>query len=81
MWVCVLSQLTIPFHFLLGSWPRPAAAAAPLLRWSWAELAPGLEQGEERKRRLQTQGKSSVDQVFKGEHKVKLTDAYRGGKR
>lgn len=51
--MCVLSWLEVPFHFPLGSLPGPAAAAAPLLHWSSAELAPALEQIEGRKRRLQ----------------------------
>lgn len=56
--VCVFSRSELPFHFLLGSSPGPAAAAAPLLRWSRAELAPGLGLLEERKRRLRGQRQS-----------------------
>lgn len=49
--MCGFHCSELPFHFPLGSSPRPAAAAAPLLHWSRGELVPGLELLEERKRR------------------------------
>lgn len=62
----------VPFHSPLGSWPRPAAAAAPPLRWWRVELVPGLELLEERTRRLQGErGRAEESIVGSGKKKKK----------
>lgn len=77
----VLSPLELPFHFLLGLSPRPAAAAAPLLHWSPVELAPVLERDEKRKRRL----KGIIEEIHlafhlksKSEKVEKIKDEHKG---